>query len=124
MSTDDKFEKMWNQQEEFMKLLVKSRGFPQFPVDVTTKESQQFIDGIIHHTMKELFEAGQHLKNSKAHRATENKEFHREEYKVELADALHLLYEICIVSGITQDELYEAYMKKGETNVDRIKNGY
>ena len=67
MSTDDKFEKMWNQQEEFMKLLVKSRGFPQFPVDVTTKESQQFIDGIIHHTMKELFEAGQHLKNSKAH---------------------------------------------------------
>lgn len=120
----DRISDMWRQQEAFMRLLQEKRGFPQFPTDVTSKKGQQFIEGILFHMMKELFESLQHLKNSKAHRATEIKEFDREEYKEELVDALHLYFEACIASGISLDELTTAYMEKGEKNTKRIEEGY
>ena len=74
--------------------------------------------------MEELFEAGQHLKNSKSHRATEIQDVDREAYKEELVDALHLFIELVIASGISMDEMVEAYLKKGEVNMQRILNGY
>ena len=120
----DKFEAMWEQQKKFMLLLQDKRDFPAFPVDITSKSGQQFLDGIVYHAIKELIESSNHLKNSKSHRITELKDVDMEAYKEELADVYHLLNEVCIASGISSDELYEAYMKKGEKNVERIKNGY
>lgn len=121
---NDRLSEMWQQQVAFMKLLQQKRNFPEFPTDILSKKGQQFLDGISYHMMKELFEAGQHLKNSKAHRATEVTEFDREAYKEELVDALHLFFELVIVSGISEDELYEAYIKKGIVNFQRINEGY
>jgi NTP pyrophosphatase (non-canonical NTP hydrolase) len=115
---------MWIQQREFMNLLQEKRGFPEFPIDITSKAGQQLLDGISFHLMKELFEAGQHLKNSKSHRATEIKDVDKEAYKEELVDVLHLYFELCIAAGISLQELYDAYIAKGETNVKRINNGY
>jgi hypothetical protein len=123
-TTSDKLKMMWDQQENFMRLLQEKRNFPQFPVDISTKKGQQFLEGISFHLMKELFEAGQHLKNSKAHRATELPEVDREAYKEELVDVLHLFFELVIGSGITLSELFDAYMHKGNVNVDRINAGY
>ena len=74
--------------------------------------------------MDELFEAGQHLKNAKSHRATLIPEIDREAYKEELVDALHLYMELVIASGITLEELCEAYLKKGDINSARINSGY
>jgi len=124
MSSNDKLQLMWDQQHDFMKLLQKKRGFPKFPVEITSKPGQQFLEGISFHLMKELFEAGQHLRNAKSHRITEIKEVDFEAYKEELVDVLHLYFELCIASGISMDELYETYMKKGATNVNRIESGY
>lgn len=107
-----------------MNLLREKRGFPGFPVDMSSKEGQRFLKGITHDCMDELFEANQHLKNSKNHRATEVKDIDRSAYVEELVDALHYFFEIAIASGITLDELYDAYISKGVTNVTRIKNGY
>ncbi len=121
---DDRLDTMWDQQESFMHLLQEERGFPEFPTDITSKKGQQFLNGITHHMMDELFEANQHLRNKKSHRATEIKEIDREAYKEELVDALHLYFEVCIAAGISLDELYGAYMAKGATNVTRIKTGY
>lgn len=115
---------MWDQQEAFMRLLQEKRGFPEFPTDLTSKKGQQFLKDIRNHLMEELFEAGQHLKNAKSHRATDIPDVDREAYMEELVDALHLYLELAIASGITQEELFDAYMKKGNTNFDRIKNGY
>lgn len=115
---------LWDQQVAFMRLLQERRGFPEFPTDISSKKGQQFLEGITFHMMKELFEAGQHLKNSKAHRATEVPEVDREAYKEELVDALHLYFELVIASGITLEELVEAYLAKGELNIHRIENGY
>lgn len=120
----DKLEAMWEQQHEFMRLLQSTRGFPEFPTDISSKKGQKFLKDITHHMMDELFEAGQHLKNSKSHRATEIPEVDREAYKEELVDALHLYLELVIASGITLEELYEAYIKKGEVNCTRILSGY
>jgi len=115
---------LWEQQLAFMRLLQEKRNWPQFPVDISTKQGQTLLHDIRHHIMDELFEAGQHLKNAKAHRATEVPEVDREAYKEELVDALHLYFELVIASGISIEELADAYMKKGEVNVERIMRGY
>lgn len=120
----DKLHAMWEQQRQFMCLLQEKRGFPSFPVDITSKQGQKLLTEISHHCTDELHEARQHLKNAKSHRATEVTEIDLPKYKEELADALHLFIELCIVSGLTMDEIYEAYMEKGLVNVERIKNGY
>jgi hypothetical protein len=120
----NELEEMWDQQEDFMYLLKEKRNFPDFPTDLTSKKGQQFLKDIRNHLMEELFEAGQHLKNAKSHRATEIPEVDREAYLEELVDALHLYLELVIASGITRRELVKAYLDKGRTNVERIKNGY
>jgi hypothetical protein len=124
MTSFNRLEQMWEQQRKFMELLCEKRGFPQFPTDLATKKGQQFLKDIRNHLMEELFEAGQHLKNAKSHRATEIPEVDREAYKEELVDALHLYFELVIASGITVDELFDAYMAKGRVNEERIRNGY
>jgi hypothetical protein len=120
----DKLQKMWDQQFAFMKLLQEKRGFPDFPVDITSKSGQKFLKNITHECMGELFEANQELKNSKNHRATDISHIDRDAYVEELVDSLHFFFEIVIASGVTLDELYDFYMKKGEINFSRIENGY
>jgi len=120
----DRLAVMWEQQKSFMRLLQEKRNFPDFPTDITSKKGQQFLKDIRNHMMEELFEAGQHLKNAKSHRATELPDVDREAYKEELVDALHLYFELVIASGLDVDELFDAYLAKGDINFDRIRNGY
>jgi dimeric dUTPase (all-alpha-NTP-PPase superfamily) len=120
----DMLRQMFGQQEAFMELLQEERDFPEFPVDLTTKKGQKFLKGIAHDAMDELFEAIQHLKNSKDHRLSASGEVDRQKYLEELIDCLHYFYEVVIASGISVEELFEAYVKKGETNTQRILSGY
>jgi len=120
----DRLVQMFDQQASFMRLLQEKRGFPDFPTDLASKRGQQFLKDIRNHMMEELFEAGQHLKNAKSHRATELPDVDREAYLEELVDALHLYVELAIASGITPDELFQAYMRKGLINTQRINGGY
>lgn len=118
------FSLMWQQQVDFMRLLQRERNFPEFPVDITSKQGQQLLEGISFHMMKELFEAGQHLKNAKSHRITEIKDVDRNAFKEELVDVLHLFIELAVAAGIEREELVTAYLEKGEINFARIKQGY
>lgn len=120
----DKLEEMWQQQQSFMELLQKERNFPPFPVDTDSKDGQKILKNITHECMHELFESNSILKNAKAHRATDVKGFDRDSYVEELCDALHYFFEIAILSGISTQELYDMYMKKGLINFERIKKGY
>lgn len=122
--SQNQLEMMWDQQEHFVKLLQQKRQFPDYPIDISTKSGQQFIDGLNYHIMKELFESGQHLKNCKSHRSTEITDFDFEAYVEELTDSFHLLIEMCIYAGISREKFVEVYMKKGEKNRDRINSGY
>lgn len=124
MSDEYRLEAMWMQQVEFVHLLQQKRNFPKHPVDIASKQGQQLLENISFNVMKEMFEAVQHLKNAKTHRATEVCEFDREAFKEELVDTLHYFFELAIMADIDLDELYESYMKKGVINTDRINNGY
>ena len=121
---NDRLIQMWNQQKDFMNLLVEKRGFPKFPVDIESKDGQKFLRGLTHECMGELFEANQELKNSKNHRITESNQFDRAAYLEELVDSLHYFFEIVIASGISPEEMFDAYISKGEKNEKRILNGY
>jgi dimeric dUTPase (all-alpha-NTP-PPase superfamily) len=70
--------------------------------------------------MGELWEANSLLKNSKDHRITDVNDFDRKKYVEECVDALHYFFEIMIASGITKQELVDAYLEKGEVNKRRI----
>ena len=122
--TTDRLQEMWDQQEAFMRLLQRKRNFPDFPTDLEAKEGQKFIKSIAQDCMHELFEAVHLLKNSKDHRATNVDGFDRAAFKEELVDSLHFFFEICIAAGVSMEELYDAYMAKGEINVARIEDGY
>lgn len=121
---EDKFEKMWTQQEQFMKLLQQTRNFPNFPVDLKTKTGQKFLKNIIFECTEELFEGNQLLKNGKSHRVTDVKDFDRDAYVEELTDAMHYFLELVIASGISLEEFYAVFMKKGNINIERILSGY
>lgn len=120
----DKLTQMYEQQREFMYLLQEKRGFPEFPFDLSTKESQKFLRDLAYEAMGELFESNQELKNSKSHRISADGELDRAKYLEELIDSLHYFFEIVIASGISVDELFESYMTKGCVNTKRIKTGY
>lgn len=119
----DRLKEMFAQQESFMRLLQETRGFPDFPVDLASKAGQKLLKNISYECADELHEARQHLKN-KDHRATLINQIDRQEYVEELVDALHYFFEIVLASGISEDELFEAYIEKGRINEERIKNGY
>lgn len=120
----DRLKEMFDQQDAFMRLLQEKRTFPEYPVDITSKDGQRVIKEYSHECMHELFEAIHMLRNSKSHRATDVREFDREKYIEELVDAMHYFLEVCILSGVTAEELHEAYISKGDTNTSRIVNGY
>lgn len=121
--TRDKFDEIFRDQRDFMELLQRERNFPEFPVDITSKEGQKLLKTISYELTDELHEARQHLKN-KSHRATLINEVDREAYVEELADSLHYFVELLIASGITPDEIFDSYMRKGEVNRKRIVGGY
>ena len=106
-----------------MRLLQERRGFPDFPVDLSSKAGQKLLKNISYECADELHEARQHLKQ-KDHRISDMGGVDRAEYVEELVDALHYFFEIVIASGVSADELFEAYINKGEKNTDRINGDY
>ena len=124
MSDSEKFNVMFEQQKGFLELLRDERGFPTFPLNLSEKKNQQFLKSLAHECMHELFESNMLLKNAKSHRSTEINDFDRDAYMEELSDVLHYLIGILIYSGISCEEMYKMYMKKGQINLDRINGGY
>jgi dimeric dUTPase (all-alpha-NTP-PPase superfamily) len=53
-----------------------------------------------------------------------SKHINSEAAKGELVDAWHFFMNLCIVVGLTPDELYSRYKKKREKNIKRQEEGY
>lgn len=119
----DKLSKSFLLQQEFMTMLVENDVFPEFPVDLTTKPGQRFIREVAFNCIAELMEATVILKN-KMHRLTDDKELDFPHYLEEIGDAFAYLMELCIVSNITAEQLYEEYTRKNKIVRDRLQNGY
>lgn len=126
ISDDDKLVQMFEMQESYMRLLAKIRSdFPQeWPIEPSVKANQLEMRDLIFNSMGELFEMIQELKNSKKHRQTEVKDMDRDKFLEEAVDAFKFFLEVMILVGVTPDEFFGAYVKKDQTNIERIKRGY
>jgi hypothetical protein len=120
----DKFAQMYEQQYQFMLLLKEKRGFVDFPVDMQSKLGQQACREAGIGCIEEFFESLANLKNWKKHRATEVKDLDRAAFLEEMSDSMHYFLEVLLLAGVSADEFFEIYMRKGETNIQRINEGY
>jgi len=119
--------KMFILRNEFINQMRKDRpgSYPELPLDLKTKESQQFCRDLALRGVEEMFEALQHLKNWKPHRMTEfNEAPDREEFLEEIVDALNYFFSLLIASGFDEKDLSEAYEKKHKIIMERLKVGY
>ena len=117
---------MLDLRERFMRDLAAARPavLQKWPVDITSKEGQQAVRDTVLKGVEEMFEALAHLKNHKAHRLTEVKDFDQDAFLEEYVDAFNFFLAVPIMLGISVEELYSAYLKKDEIINDRIKRGY
>lgn len=122
----DKLVKIFELRRDFITALSESipGSYPTLPADLSKKSNQQFCRDLALRGVEELIEAVQELKNSKSHRQTEIKEFDRNAFLEEIVDSLNFIFSLVIVSGFTEDDLFDAYLKKDMILHDRLDNGY
>ena len=122
----DKLELMFKLREEFMKCLDESKpgSYPSWPVDLTSKQSQQIVRELALKGVEEMFEALGHLKNWKPHRDTEIKHIDRDEFLEEVVDAFNYFLSMIVLVGVQPDEFFQAYVSKDKKIHARIKDGY
>ena len=100
-------------------------SYPEIPISISEKKSQQFCRDLALRGVEEMFEALQHLKNWKPHRVTEiDDEFQSDEFLEEVVDALNYFYSMLVVIGFDADDLHNAYLKKDEKIRQRLRAGY
>jgi len=120
-------QKMFKLRNEFISEMREARpgSYPDLPLNLSKKNSQQFCRDLALRGVEEMFEALQHLKNWKPHRMTEfNEGPDREEFLEEIVDALNYFFSLLIASGFNEDDLYESYVRKHEIIMNRLKEGY
>ena len=80
-SRQDSLKDIFDLRTSFMAALesAKPGSYPEWPLDISTKKSQQVLRETALKGIEEMFEALQHLKNWKPHRDTEVAGFNREE---------------------------------------------
>jgi hypothetical protein len=122
----DKLDELFRLRREFMSHMeaVKPGSYPECPLDISKKSSQQVIRDLALKGVEEMFEALGHLKNWKPHRSTENTEFNREEFLEETVDAFNYFLSMLVLMDVTSEELYLAYCKKDIKIHDRLRSGY
>ena len=123
-----KLEEMFLKRLEFineMKSEIEG-SYPDFPLDMSKKESQQVCRDLALKGVEEMFEALQHLKNWKPHRKTDlsGEIVDKDEFLEEIVDAFNYFFAMLIVTGFNQNDLYRAFLLKHDIIINRLKNGY
>ena len=103
---------------------VHPNSYPDLPLDLSRKDSQQFCRDLALRGVEEMFEALQHLKNWKPHKLTEDKEFNKEDFLEEIVDAFNYFMALLIVVDVDEEKLFEAYLKKDRKIRKRLDEGY
>ena len=122
----DKLDEMFELREEFMQMLCERFPgyYPQWPVDLSKKESQTLVRDVTLRGVEEMFEALQELKNAKPHRQTDVPHLDRDAFLEEIVDAMKYFYTTLKLVGVTPDELHAAYLRKVDKICRRLKDGY
>ena len=122
----DKLDEMFELREEFMQMLCERFPgyYPQWPVDLSKKESQTLVRDVTLRGVEEMFEALQELKNAKPHRQTDVPHLDRDAFLEEIVDAMKYVYTTLKLVGVTPEELHSAYLRKHEKICRRLRDGY
>jgi hypothetical protein len=122
----DKLDSIFELRKKFIRHIedVKPGSYPEWPIDITSKTSQQLVRDLALKGVEEMFEALGHLKNWKPHRSTENPEVDRAEFLEEIVDAFNYFFSMLILVGVSSDDLYDAYVKKDKKIHARLESGY
>ena len=123
-----KLEIMFQKRLEFineMKETIKG-SYPDFPLDISQKESQQVCRELALKGVEEMFEALQHLKNWKPHRQTDlsGEQFDHDEFLEEIVDAFNYFFAMLIVTGFNENDLFDAFLVKDNIIRKRLRDGY
>jgi hypothetical protein len=123
-----KLKTMFEKRLEFineMKETIKG-SYPEFPLDMSQKASQQVCRDLALKGVEEMFEALQHLKNWKPHRQTDlsTEGIDKDEFLEEIVDAFNYFFAMLIVTGFNQDDLFDAFLVKDNIIRKRLKDGY
>ena len=125
---DCRLEEMFKLRLSFMEMMKETipGSYPDFPVDIAEKSSQQVCRDLALKGVEEMFEALQHLKNWKPHRQTDLSEvaIDKEEFLEEIVDAFNYFFAMLIVTGFNQEDLFDAFLVKDDIIRKRLKNGY
>ncbi len=122
-----KLERMFKLRNDFIAEISACQpgSYPELPIDLKNKSSQQFCRDLALRGVEEMFEALQHLKNWKPHRVTEiSDDVNKDEFLEEIVDALNYFFSLLIATGIDENDLYNAYIKKHQVIKSRLSNGY
>ena len=116
---------MFNKQEILMQRYAKNdQSFPNWPIDLRSKNDQKFVRNILLNCSEEIFEALRHFKNWKPHRKTEITTFNRDEFLEEMVDAYKFFTEALILCGVTPEDFVGAYNSKDTKCHKRLNEGY
>ena len=119
----DKLDAAFLLQNQFMTMLVEHDRLPEYPVDLTTKGGQRITKETVFNCLAEMMEATVILKN-KMHRLTDDRDLDFPHYLEELGDAFAFFIEICQLSGITSQQLFDEFRRKNLIVRQRLEAGY
>jgi len=126
MKENDQLHEMFRLRRQFMRRIkeVHPSVYPDWPVDLSEKKSQQAIRDVALKGVEEMFEALGHLKNWKPHRTTEIKQFNKDEFLEEVVDAFNYFFSLLVLTGTSANDLFDAYKKKDDIIHSRLDENY
>ena len=131
-STGDMLKDIFNMQDKLRQkyeVIEQKNGIPHgfrnpdgSVVNINTPINQHIIKDMAYRCITEIVEATECLKNKpwkQTHMHTDV-----EHMKEEIADALHFFIELCLLCGMSAEDLYSYYLKKNGVNGFRIRSNY
>jgi dimeric dUTPase (all-alpha-NTP-PPase superfamily) len=109
-------------QERYCIVERKKRCYYPESICIDEPSDQNFIKSMAFRCITEIIEATECMRNKpwkQTHVVTDV-----EHMKEEIADALHFFVELCLLLGMSAEDLYTYYMKKNKVNDWRIDSKY
>ena len=124
--SSNNLQKLFELRKSFMHNLeeVRPGSYPAWPLDISSKQSQQVLRETALKGIEEMFEALQHLKNWKPHRSTDIPEFNRDAFLEEVVDAFNYFLSVLVLVGVDEEEFFESYVNKDSIIRKRLLSGY
>lgn len=95
---------------------------PEWPIDLNNRHDAQFFKDGVYRMIEEMSEATNCLRN-RPHTQTEYVT-DEEHFLEEFADATHYFLRLCVMLGLSADDLVKIYFAKSEVNKFRQNTKY